>query len=156
MQPVRVYADTSVIGGCLDPEFSEFSLELLDQAAAGRLILVVSDLTLLELSKAPETIRLMLDEVPEERRERVAFTREAHDLAEAYIAAGVIGTSMRMDARHIATATVHQVDVLVSWNFKHIVNLKRVHGYNSVNLREGYALLEIRTPRELIYDGDEP
>lgn len=59
---------------------------------------------------------------------------------------------MLADAQHIAIATVARVDVLVSWNFKHIVNLQRIRGYNSVNLRKGYPLLEIRTPRELLTD----
>lgn len=76
------------------------------------------------------------------------LTEGARDLAEHYIRAGVIGSSKRVDAQHIATATVHRSDVLVSWNFKHIVNLDRIQGYNSVNLRSGYPLLEIRTPQE--------
>jgi hypothetical protein len=68
------------------------------------------------------------------------------------IGAGVIAAKMRADAQHIAIATVGRVDVLVNWNFKHIVNLRRIHGYNSVNLREGYPLIEIRTPREVLSD----
>ena len=68
----------------------------------------------------------MLDGVPVEHREEIAFTREAAELAERYIEARVIGGSMRTDAQHIATATVHRVDVLVSWNFEHIVNLPRI------------------------------
>ena len=95
----------------------------------------------------------MLDRVPPGSLEDVEFTSEAEELAEQYIAGGVIGASMRLDARHIATATVHRVDVLVSWNFKHIVNLPRIHGYNSVNLRLGYPMLEIRSPREVILYG---
>jgi hypothetical protein len=71
-------------------------------------------------------------------------------LADAYITAQVIGAASRFDAQHIATATVHQVTVLASWNFKHIVNLVRIQGYNSVNLRRGYPLLEIRTPKEIL------
>ena len=59
---------------------------------------------------------------------------------------------MRVDAQHIAIATVGRVDVLVSWNFRHIVNLVRIHGYNSVNLRKGYPMIEIRTPREVLSD----
>jgi hypothetical protein len=59
---------------------------------------------------------------------------------------------MRADALHIALATVARVDVLVSWNFKHIVNLARIHAYNAVNLKRGYPLLEIRTPREIVED----
>ena len=71
-----------------------------------------------------------------------------------YTDTSAVGGSMRTDAQRIATATVHRVDVLVSWNFKHIVNLPRIHGYNSVNLREGYPILEIRSPREGIGYGD--
>lgn len=63
---------------------------------------------------------------------------------------GVLTGKMRADAQHIAIATVARVDVLVSWNFKHIVNLYRIHGYNSVNLRRGYPTLEIRAPREVV------
>ena len=77
---------------------------------------------------------------------------EASELAEAYIAAAVLSPRMRADAQHIAIATVGRVDVLVSWNFKHIVNLERIHGYNSVNLRKGYPIIEIRTPREVLSD----
>lgn len=72
--------------------------------------------------------------------------------AEAYIRAAVLSPGMRADAQHIAIATVGRVDVLVSWNFKHIVNLERIRGYNSVNLRQGYPLIEIRTPREVVSD----
>ncbi|HEX5725065.1 MAG TPA: hypothetical protein VFX98_06340, partial [Longimicrobiaceae bacterium] len=138
MRQFRVYADTSAIGGCLDPEFSESSRRLFQQFHSGDRILVVSDLTLLELQWAPAEVRAVVDDLPSEHREQVDFTREAADLAEHYIRAGVIGAAMRTDAQHIATATVHRVDVLVSWNFKHIVNLPRIRGYNSVNLREGY------------------
>jgi len=79
--------------------------------------------------------------------------REAEELADAYIADGAVGPRMRADALHIALATVARVDVLVSWNFKHIVNLTRIHAYNAVNLKRGYPLLEIRTPREIVEDG---
>jgi predicted nucleic acid-binding protein len=72
------------------------------------------------------------------------------ELAKEYIAAGVIGPAHLEDAQHIALATVTRVDALVSWNFKHIVNLDRVRGYNAVNFRLGYILLEIRTPQEVL------
>ncbi|PSO89261.1 MAG: hypothetical protein BRC41_01655 [Cyanobacteria bacterium QH_9_48_43] len=85
----------------------------------------------------------------------VEFTEEAAELAECYVSAKVIGEASRDDARHIAIATVTRVDVLVSCNFKHIVNLDRIQKYNSVNLRYGYSLLEIRTPPEAISYGNE-
>jgi len=54
------------------------------------------------------------------------------------------------DALHIATATVAGVDLLVSWNFKHIVNARRIRAFNGVNVRAGYSQIDIRTPREAI------
>jgi hypothetical protein len=95
-----------------------------------------------------------LDRIPPNFQEHIELTEEASDLARLYIQQGVLGETKRVDAQHIAMATIARVDVLVSWNFKHIVNLERIRGYNSVNLKAGYPLLEIRTPREVIgYDG---
>ncbi len=146
----RIYTDTSVVGGCLDEEFSTYSTQLFDRFCAGLDTLVLSDLTLAELDGAPPQVREVLRAVPESVVEEVEFGAEASKLAEEYLASGVIGAAHLEDARHIATATVQKVDVLVSWNFKHIVNLDRIHGYNSVNLRLGYALLEIRSPQEVL------
>lgn len=151
----RIYTDTSVIGGCFDEEFSNASTQLLHTFKTGDAILVVSDLTLLELQAAPYRVRAALEKIPSTHREDVELTEEAATLAERYIAAGVVVETKRVDAQHIALATISRVDVLVSWNFKHIVNLQRIHGYNSVNLRWGYPLLEIRTPEEVVnYEED--
>jgi len=105
-----------------------------------------------ELAAAPAEVRKRLAAVPEAHIETLQLDAESMELAEAYIAAGVLTAKMRADAQHIAIASVGRVDVLVSWNFKHIVNLKRIHGYNSVNLRKGYPMIEIRTPREVLSD----
>lgn len=88
-------------------------------------------------------------------KEYIELTAEAVELAQHSIDAGVIGATKRVDAQHIALATVRRVDVLVSWNFRHIVNLQRIHGYNSVNLRHGHPLLEIRTPQEVVHYEEE-
>ena len=146
----RIYTDTSVIGGCLDVEYRVGSSALINAFAVGSEILVISDLTLLELAQAPVAVREVLDRVPEGSRERVELTESAAALAQAYVKAGVVTRRQLVDAQHIAVATLHRVDVLVSWNFKHIVNLTRIHGYNSVNLRRGHPLLEIRTPLEVL------
>jgi hypothetical protein len=150
----RIYTDTSVIGGCVDKEFRTHSAELFDRFRKGLDVLVLSDLTLAELEGAPPPVRHVLQGVPVEALEEVTFDAQASDLAEAYLSTGVIGAAHLEDARHIATATVQKVDVLVSWNFKHIVNLDRIRGYNSVNLRLGYTLLEIRSPLEVLRYGD--
>ena|SRR6185295_16182808 len=148
MKP-RVYTDTSVLGGCEDDEFREPSRRLLEAFVGGKLTLVLSELTLRELEAAPEGVRMVVARVPQVHIEPVALSQEAEDLAAAYIEDGAIAASMRADALHIALASVARVDVLVSWNFKHIVNLRRIHAFNAVNLKRGYPLLEIRTPREV-------
>lgn len=149
---VRIYVDTSVIGGCEDEEWREHSIRLMECFIRGEYILVLSDLTIQELAAAPEHVRRRVAEVPEEYVEALQLTAETRELAEAYIAEGVISSNMRADAQHIAMATLTRVDVLVSWNFKHIVNLHRIHGYNAVNLRRDYPTIEIRSPREVLRD----
>jgi len=91
---------------------------------------------------------------PTDRFERIELTEEVVNLADRYIVEKVVGRTSLEDCRHIALATVNRVDVLASWNFKHIVNLERIKGYNSVNLRLGYLTIEIRTPQELVSYGD--
>ena len=130
------------------------SAQLFDRFREGLDTLVLSDLTLAELEGAPPQVREVLQAVSEDVIEEVTFDAAASELAQEYLAAGVIGAAHLEDARHIATATVQRVDVLVSWNFKHIVNLDRIRGYNSVNLRLGYALLEIRSPQEVLRYGE--
>lgn len=151
----RIYTDTSVIGGCLDTEFRQPSVELLGLFQSGKAIIVLSDLTRLELEAAPVAVRQVLSEVAEANREYVELTEEASELANRYIEEGVLSRSKHVDAQHIAIATLARVDVLVSWNFRHIVNLDRIRGYNSVNMRYGYPLIEIRTPREVISHGSQ-
>jgi predicted nucleic acid-binding protein len=149
---LRIYTDTSVLGGCEDEEFAEHSVRLLDSFIRGERVLVFSSITVQELATAPIEVRSRLATVPEEHVELLQLDAEARELAEDYIAAAVLTPRMLADAQHIAIATVGRVDVLVSRNFKHIVNLQRIHGYNSVNLRKGYPMIEIRTPREVLLD----
>lgn len=151
----RIYIDASVVGGCEDDEFAEHSIQLIDCFIRGDFVLVVSTLAVDELAAAPDAVRKRLAAVPEAHIETLQLDAEAKELAEAYIAEGVITAKMLADAQHIAIATVARVDALVSWNFKHIVNLHRIHGYNSVNLRRGYPALEIRAPREVLPGGKD-
>lgn len=147
----RVYIDTSVIGGCIDNEFATWSKLLFDEFRSGIKIAVVSDLTLRELEDAPEKVRQILSDLPSEFIEYVFLNDEAITLADTYIAQGVVNEKHLIDAQHIAIATIEHVDVLVSWNFKQIVNLDRIRKFNAVNLMQGYHLLEIRSPLEVVY-----
>ncbi len=88
MKP-RIYTDTSVLGGCEDEEFREPSLRLLEAFQRGELTLVVSELTIRELETAPEGVRMVLGRVPAQHTETLALSREAEEVAAAYIADGV-------------------------------------------------------------------
>ena len=78
----------------------------------------------------------------------IETTDEAIDLATEYISEKVVGQTSYSDCLHIALATIHRADFLVSWNFKHIVNIERIRGYNAINIKNGYKQLEIRSPRD--------
>lgn len=149
MKP-RVYIDTSVIGGCFDDEFAEWSNALFEEFRVGVKVTVVSDLTRRELEEAPQNVRNILSSVPDEQLENVFLNEEAIMLADAYISNEVVNIKHLVDAQHIAIASIERVDILASWNFKQIVNLEHIHAFNAVNLKMGYPLLEIRSPREVI------
>ena len=126
-----------------------------DEFRTGTKGAVVSDLTRLELEEAPQNVKDVLSSIPEEYVEDVFLGEEAFALADAYINEGVVGIKHLIDAQHIAIATIERVDVLVSWNFKQIVNLNRVHAFNAVNLKKGYPMLEIRSPREVVHEKED-
>ncbi len=92
---------------------------------------------------------MLLKEMKREQLERIDLSDEAEALAAAYIKERIVGKSSELDTQHIAIATLAQVDLLVSWNFKHIVNYNRIRLYHAVNLKLGYRMLEIRSPRDL-------
>ena len=148
----RIYIDTSVIGGCEDEEFSHWSLRLFEEFQQGLRIAVVSDLTRREIEGAPESVKKRLFSIPDASVQDVVLSEEAEELARNYINEGVVTAKHTADAQHIAIASVERVDVLVSWNFRQIVNLDRIHAFNSVNLKLGYPTLEIRSPREIVHE----
>ena len=151
----RIYIDSSVVGGYFDEEFKEATIKLFDRLDKNEIIFVVSDLLDLELLKAPHQVRQLLYNYSPDKFQRVELTEEAIVLANTYINEKVVDKTSLEDCRHIALATIHKVDVLASWNFKHIVNLDRIKGYNSVNLRTEYSILEIRSPKDLVNYGND-
>ena len=150
-----IYIDTSVVGGYFDEEFKEATIKLFERFENNEITFVISDLLDLELINAPKQIRELLLKYPADKFHRIELTEEAVKLADSYILEKVVGKTSLEDCRHIALASIHKIDVLASWNFKHIVNLDRIKGYNSVNLRLGYAMIEIRSPKDLIHYGNE-
>ena len=150
----RIYIDTSVIGGCFDEEFAKWSNELMKEFKQGIKIAVISDVTYRELELAPNRVKNKLNEIPKKNIEYVITQSEAEELAELYIKEEAITEKYYEDAVHIANATVEMVHALSSWNFKHIVNLDRIKKYNGVNLKNGYSMIEIRSPREILKSED--
>jgi hypothetical protein len=147
---LRVYADTSVFGGCFDDEFRAESVGFFEEVRAGRFVLVVSDVTLDELALAPESVRRILADLPPSQIEVVNSSEESNALKQAYLDAGVVGPASRNDAAHIALATIFGADLVVSWNFKHIVHFEKIAGYEGVNSLRGYRSPKIYSPREVV------
>jgi len=154
MHQLRIYLDTSVIGGCFDEEFEDDSRRLFDAIRDGRARALISPITTDELREAPARVRGVLEALSPRAQEALALSGEVTTLAQAYLAAHVVSETYQEDALHIAFATVYRADVLTSWNYRHIVNLRRIRQFNSVNLAQGYQPLEIRSPRELFVEED--
>ena len=148
MKILRIYIENSVIGGYFDDEFKEFTHKLFEKFEKGIYKPIISSHVIAELENgAPEYVKEILRTI---NYEEYIVNDEMLELAQKYMEQRIVSKNYYSDALHIAVATVLGVDVLVSWNFKHIVNLGRIKLFNSVNLKEGYSMLEIRSPREVI------
>lgn len=144
----RIYIDTSVFGGYFDEEFAEHTIPLFDRLRNDEFTLLFSTVTQDELEAAPNKVKALVKSIKSELTEFLDITDEAVDLATEYITEKVVGQTSYADCLHIALATINRADFLISWNFRHIVNVERIRGYNSINIKNGYKLLEIRSPRE--------
>jgi predicted nucleic acid-binding protein len=149
MRKIRVYVDTSVFGGTEDEEFAVASRRFFERVHRGEFTVLVSQITVDELTGAPAAIQNVLKELSGDSLVLVPAGREAMALAQAYLDANILSSSSLADALHVATATVAGADVILSWNFRHIVNFDRIHKYNGVNALKGYPPIEIHSPREM-------
>jgi predicted nucleic acid-binding protein len=149
---IRVYVDTSVFGGVHDVEFAEISERFFEQVRRGAFVVLLSRLTTDELEDAPAEVSRVIRGLSPEQVEPVPLNEEVRNLAEEYIKAGVLGEGSIDDATHVAAATVAGADLILSWNFRHIVNFQRICGFNSVNARHGYRSMVILSPREVLDD----
>lgn len=146
---MRIYVDTPVFGGCFDSEFEIWSNRLMEQFKIGKFKAVISEVSEFELKFAPSHIKQILTGIPSKYLENAKLTEESKKLSEHYLKEKIVTKKSLTDTLHIAIASAQQVDLLVSWNFKHIVNFDKIRLYNSVNLKYGYKILEIRNPRDL-------
>jgi predicted nucleic acid-binding protein len=144
--------DTSVVGGCFDEEFQAWSLALFLDFRDQRYIPVLSALTSAEVGQAPEQVQRKYEELLAIPNERIELTAEAFELAGEYVGRGILSTNYENDALHIALASIGQVDILVSWNFKHVVHYDKIRRFNAVNLESGYKTIQIFSPREVVHE----
>jgi len=149
MKKLRIYLDTSVLGGCFDDEFAEWSNRLIEDFASGRFIALLSAVTAVEVEQAPSDIRQIHDQLIAMGSQVLTVSQEALELVDNYQKRKILTRRFRNDMLHIAVATVAEADVLVSWNFRHIVRFDKIRLFNSVNLELGYKQLSIYSPREV-------
>lgn len=154
MKKLRIYVDTSVVGGCFDAEFQLWSNAIMEDFRQGRFALVLSDITAAEIQPAPRAVQRLYAELLL-IAEVLPVTEEALRVLDEYEHHGVLGPRFRNDMLHIALATAAGVDVLVSWNFRHIVRLDKMQQFNGINLELGYRPLAIYSPREVTTYGKE-
>ena len=149
MKKLRIYIDTSVISGCCDSEFAIWSNGLLKDFQEANLIPVLSNIVAAELEKAPNEVLLKYSAFLSCNPEFVEIDNESSELADEYLKRQILSKNFIDDALHIALSTVSNVDVLVSWNFKHIVHFDKIRLFNAVNIEFGYKPLQIYSPREV-------
>ena len=149
MKLQRVYVDTSALGGCFDPEFAEWSNGLMQDFRNRLFKLLLSQVTATEPQDAPEKVQAVYAELLTLGAEIIEATESALELADAYQEHRILTPKFYDDGLHIAVATVGEADVLVSWNFKHIVRFDKIRLFNAVNLEYGYKPLPIFSPREV-------
>ena len=149
VQPIRVYADTSVYGGVFDEEFADASRAFFEQVRSGRYRLVTSPLVGSELQDAPARVREWYEQF-EADSEQAGLADAAVLLQQAYLAAGIVSRKWEADALHVAVATANECRLIVSWNFKHIVSFQKIPLHNGVNLSNGFGSIAIHSPLEVI------
>jgi len=155
MKIQRIYIDTSVIGGCFDVEFAEWSNGLIADFRNGLFQPLLSEVIAAEIEDAPENVQLVYAELITFNADVLAVEENALELADQYQKRGILTQNFYADGLHIALATVSEADLLVSWNFKHIVHFGKIRLFNAVNIEFGYKPLQIFSPREVTTYGHE-
>ena len=154
MNTIKLYIDTSIIGAIYDIEDQDrvdTTKKLLDMIKNREYDGYISDIVLLEIYSAPEKIKSGLVQVIEEDNFKILEeTKESLELVNEYGLDEIFPKGSRDDSRHIAIAVTNDMDAVVSWNFKHMVNITKKKMINAVNLRSGCKQIDIVSPYEVI------
>lgn len=153
-QMSRLYLDTSVYGGVFDEEFMEDSKRIMDAINNNRVCILMSDIVLAEIDAkgTPDKVQELVRSLPSKHVEALQLTAEVSTLQQAYLDRKILTARSKNDAAHVAFATIHRADAIVSWNFRDIVRFDRMKLFNQVNFSLGYGLLTIVSPKEVFFD----
>ena len=153
MAILRIYVDTSVFGGVFDAEFQSASIQFFYLINAGVYDLVISDIVLGELRNAPEHVREVVDSVLP-LATVIQASSEGEDLRDSYLEEGILSHKHKVDALHVAMASISGCFAIVSWNFRHIVNARLIPLFNAANVLRGYNQIGIYTPHGVLGNDD--
>lgn len=148
--PARYYFDTSIFGGFYDDEYSLETNLIFEKVKSGAIICLYTEIGEEELKNAPTRVTQLFNNLTAKQKEKIHLSEQILTLANQYIIQKVVGETSLYDCIHIAAATIHQADALISWNFKHIVNSNRIRGYHHVNSLYGLSEITIKSPREIV------
>ena len=140
----------AVVGGCFDEEFSEHSRAFFEMVKTNIMTLLISNILADELTMAPERVQKIVTDLPKNSFEIVLESEESRRLRDRYLNGAVVGATHVNDAHHVAIATVSGADMIVSWNFKHIVHYNKIRQFNKINTEAGYEPIQIYCPLEVI------
>jgi predicted nucleic acid-binding protein len=154
MKKPQLYLETSVWNFYFAddaPEKKEITLSFFDKIKQGEYEIFISDVVIEEIGRAKEEKKqLLLDIIKKYEPKRLLISEEVVELAKNYISERVLPEGKFEDAIHVAVATIFEMDALISWNVKHLANLKKMEMINGVNMKEGYSKrLELITPMEV-------
>jgi predicted nucleic acid-binding protein len=157
MKLQRIYLDTSVFGGCFESEFADWSNGLLRDIENGLFRATTSEIIAIEIKAgAPIIVQQRFGQFLQLCSPEILSTSdEVLTLLDAYAGHGILTQKFRNDMLHIALAAAHGVDVVASWNFKHIVRYEKIVKFNAVNLELGYHQIAIHSPREITTYGKD-
>jgi predicted nucleic acid-binding protein len=151
---IRVYADTSVFGGVFDEEFDLASRSFFKEVQEKKFVLITSELVREEILAAPQKVQKYFEKMLA-YCEIAEIQADALELQAAYLKEEIVSDKYSTDALHVALATAANAKMIISWNFKHIVNYQKIPLYNAVNRLKGYDPIDIYSPLEVIENENE-
>ena len=156
MKKLKLYIETSVWNFLFAddaPDKKQDTIRFFEEIRSGEYELFISGLVIAEIERAQEPVRnKLLEKIDAVEPEVLAISGDVDELAMKYARAQFLSEKAFDDLTHVAAATVHRMDFLVSWNLKHIVKVKTIAGINEVNINEGYRELKICTVQGVISD----